>query len=80
MVDFERYLAATTVDYLKELSYTDKKAIHNLKYFTWVEQQQKNIADLNQLWNDSEIWHQLFHQVDRWDELITEFNQKTGLL
>lgn len=80
MIDFERYLAATTVDYLKELSYADKKAIHNLKYFTWVEQQQKNLADLNQLWNDSEIWHQLFHQVDRWDELITEFNQRTGLL
>jgi cysteine synthase A len=80
VVDFERYLAATTLDYMKELTYADKKAIHNLKYFTWVEQQQKDVADLNQLWYDREIWHHLFHQVDRWDELINEFNHKTGLL
>ncbi|MDO8897367.1 MAG: pyridoxal-phosphate dependent enzyme [Bacteroidales bacterium] len=79
-VDFEKHLLGTTVDYMKELTYADKKAIHNLKYFTWVEQQEKDVADLNQLWNDREIWHKLFHQTERWDELINQFNEKTGLI
>jgi hypothetical protein len=65
---------------MKELSYQDKKAIHNLKYFTWIEQQAKETEDLNQLWYDKTIWQRVFHQVDRWDELIHEFNDLTGLL
>lgn len=79
-IDFEKSLLGTTVDYMKELNYNDKKAIHNLKYFTWVEQQQKDVADLNQLWDDHDIWPKLFNQVERWDELIDAFNQRTGLV
>ncbi len=74
--DYEKCLLGTSPDYMKELSYHDKKAIHNLKYFTWVEQQQKDVADLNQLWHDRDIWPALFGQVDRWDELIREFNER----
>lgn len=76
-MDFDRCLHGTSVDYMKELSYLDKKAIHNLKYFTWVEQQQKDIADLNQLWDDREIWQKIFKQTDRWDDLIESFNTLT---
>lgn len=76
--DFERCLPGTTTDNMKELSYHDKKAIHNLKYFTWVEQQQKDVADLNQLWYDRDIWPRLFNQVHRWDELIMEFNDRVS--
>ncbi|PIY03316.1 MAG: pyridoxal-5-phosphate-dependent protein subunit beta, partial [Bacteroidetes bacterium CG_4_10_14_3_um_filter_31_20] len=36
--DFEKCLLGTTTDYIKELTYTDRKMLHNLKYFTWVEQ------------------------------------------
>ncbi len=78
--DFEKCLLGTTTDHLKELSYYDKKAIHNLKYFTWVEQQAKDVHDLNQLWSDHELWPTIFNQADRWDELINEFNERTGLL
>jgi hypothetical protein len=67
-------------DFFKELTYNDRKAIHNLKYFTWVEQQGKEIADLNQLWQDQQIWPQIFGQVARWDEMIRQFNEQTGLL
>jgi cysteine synthase len=74
--DFEKCLMGTSVDYMKELSYYDKKAIHNLKYFTWVEQQGKDVAELNQLWHDRDIWPALFGQVERWDELIGEFNER----
>jgi cysteine synthase len=78
--DQERYLFGISTDYMKELTYRDKKSIHNLKYFTWIEQQQKDISDLNQLWYDRKIWPQIFDQSKRWDELIIEFNEMTGLV
>jgi cysteine synthase len=73
--DYEKCMLGQKTDNMKELTYNDRKAIHNLKYFTWVEQQAKEIEDLNQLWYDREIWDKLFHQVDKWDEMIIEFNE-----
>lgn len=78
-LDYEKCMLGTTVDYMKELTYVDRKAIHNLKYYTWVEQQGKEVEDLNMLWEDREIWNKLFKQVEKWDELIVEFNKKVGL-
>ncbi len=78
--DFEKCVLATTIDWMKELTYYDRKAIHNLKYFTWVEQQGKEIDDLNRLWYDRGIWPKLFSQSTRWDELIEDFNERVGLL
>ena len=78
--DLERCLWGQGEDFFKELTYRDRKAVHNLKYFTWVEQQGKEIADLNQLWQDREIWPRIFGQVERWDEMIRQFNDRTGLL
>jgi len=78
--DHEKCILGAETDNMKELGYNDRKAIHNLKYFTWVEQQGKMVEDLNQLWYDREIWNRMFRQVDRWDELINEFNERTGLL
>jgi hypothetical protein len=65
---------------MRELNYQDRRAIHNLKYFTWVEQQAKEIEDLEQLWYDRNIWNTMFNQIHRWDELIEDFNNKTGVL
>ncbi len=78
--DVEKCLMGTTVDWMKELTYYDRKALHNLKYYTWVEQQGKEIEDLNALWSDRTLWNKQFHQIQRWDELIEEFNDRTGLL
>jgi len=78
--DLERCLWGQEDDHFKELTHFDRKAIHNLKYFTWVEQQGKEIADLNRLWHDRSIWPRLFGQVGRWDEMIRDFNERTGLL
>lgn len=37
---------------MQELTYLDKKRIYNLKYFTWIEQQGKDLEELNvQLYN-----------------------------
>jgi cysteine synthase len=77
--DFEKCIYGTGPDHMKELTYDDRKAIHNLKYFTWVEQQAKEIEDLNQLWYDRELWPSIFAQVYKWDEMIEDFNRKTGL-
>ncbi len=78
--DFEKALGGIATDNLKELSYIDKKAIHNLKYFTWVEQQQKDVEDLDRLWYDRDLWPGIFASIERWDELIEEFNEHTGVL
>ena len=76
--DFENGLLSTTPDYTKELTYLDQKAIHNLKYYTWIEQQGKELEDLNQLWYDKEIWQKIFDQTKQWDKLINEFNAEVG--
>ena len=72
--DFEKCLYGQKTDFMKELTYADRKSIHNLKYFTWVEQQGRSIEDLNQLWYDRTIWQDIFSQVAKWDEMIKEFN------
>lgn len=78
--DRERRLLGVHTDHFKELSFRDKKTLHNLKYFTWIEQQGKRVEDLNQLWSDRLIWEKLFQQPRRWDEMINEFNERTGVL
>jgi cysteine synthase len=77
--DFEAILQAQGKDNMKELNYYDRKAVHNLKYFTWIEQQQHELKDLNELWKP-ETWDAIFDQGDEWDEYINEFNDMTGLL
>jgi cysteine synthase A len=75
---FARYIEGIGIDHLRELSYYDRKTLHNFKYFTWVEQQQRDVEELRRLW-DPEFWEQTWAQVDEWDRLIGEFNQRVGL-
>jgi cysteine synthase A len=75
---FARYLEGVAIDHLRELSYYDRKTLHNFKYFTWVEQQQRDVEELRQLW-DPEFWEETFAQVGEWDRLIGEFNRAVGL-
>lgn len=72
---FARYLQGITTDHLRELNYADQKALHNFKYFTWIEQQGRTSAELHQLW-DEDFWKEIFSQdvVDQWDQLIENFN------
>ncbi len=72
---------AITMDHMKELTYYDKKAIHNLKYYTWIEQQGKSVEELNRQWYDHDnYWNSTFDQVEAIDKLITEFNERVGLV
>ncbi len=74
---YARYLQGITTDHVRELNYADRKALHNFKYFTWVEQQGKSSDELRQLW-DKDFWSRVFSTdvVDEWDRLIEAFNEK----
>jgi cysteine synthase len=79
--DFHRYLAPPHIDNMLELNYYDRKRIHNLKYFTWVEQQGRDVDELNAQWYDyPDYWKKIQAKVDKIDQLIEEFNESTGLL
>jgi cysteine synthase A len=74
-------LKSTAIDHVKELTYYDRKAIHNLKYFTWVEQQGRDVNELNQQWYQHDLyWNKTFAQVEKIDALIEDFNDRVGLL
>jgi hypothetical protein len=78
-VDFERFLLGATSDHLRELRHTERKALHNLKYFTWVEQQGKTVEELDALWNPS-FWDDQAALIPEWDREIQAFNKDTGVL
>jgi cysteine synthase A len=77
--DHEHCMLDTGIDHLLELSWYDRKRMHNLKYFTWVEQQGKTATELNAQWFDDEYWNRQYSQVEEWDEKITAFNRSTGM-
>jgi len=79
-VDFDTCLLNLTSDHMLELSYWDKKRMHNLKYFTWVEQIGKDVEELDRQWYDENYWRDKYRSYTEWDKLIREFNEKTGLL
>ena len=80
-VRYNKHIIGQKIDNMKELGYYDRKTIHNLKYYTWVEQQGRTSEELNALWYDPEhTWKAVEHQADEIDALINEFNERTGLL
>ncbi len=79
-VDYDRCLMGLSLDWMQELSHYDRKRMHNLKYFTWVEQQGKTVEEINAQWFDDDYWSSQYARVEEWDEKIEEFNKRTGLL
>ena len=77
--DYERCLSGLATDHVLEFSYWEKKRVHNLKYFTWVEQQGKTTDELNAQWEDPHYWQAKWDKVKEWEKLIRELNEKTGL-
>lgn len=73
-------LAELRLDNMLELSYYDKRRMHNLKYFTWIEQQGKSVEELDAQWYDDNYWKREYAKADEFDEEIIKFNKKTGLL
>jgi cysteine synthase A len=75
---FARYLMGESTDHLLELSYQDRKRIHNLKYFTWVEQQGKTFDEINAQWIEPDYWTGIQGQVKEIDAAIEAFNAKAA--
>ena len=80
-LDHNLHMLGLKTDSMLELTYTERKRVHNLKYYTWVEQQQMNVEDLNAQWYDTKnTWDAVHAQAKELDQLICEFNEATGLL
>ena len=79
-VDFARWLQGESTDNLLELRYTDRRRIHQLKYFTWVEQQGRTYDEIQAQWYDLDYWTRFQSQIPEMDALIEAFNQKVGLI
>ena len=78
--DYERYLLGQDIDNLSEFSYRDRKRVHNLKYYTWVEQQGKTYEEIQAQWYEETYWTGVQAQIAQMDELIVAFNERVGLL
>ncbi len=76
---FAHYLHGQSTDNMLELSYTDRRRVHNLKYFTWVEQQGRKYEEILAQWSDRDYWTGFQTQAAEIDELIKEFNHDVGL-
>jgi cysteine synthase len=78
--DFSRYLMGLATENLLELRYTDRRRIHNLKYFTWVEQQGRSYEEIMAQWYDRSYWTDVQALVPEIDRHIEAFNERVGLL
>jgi cysteine synthase len=78
--DLARYLHGASTDHLLELRYSDRRRIHNLKYFTWVEQQGRTYQEILAQWNEPTYWTGVQQQVPEIDARIEEFNARVGLV
>jgi cysteine synthase len=77
---YGRYLQGESTDNMIELTYADRRRVHNLKYYTWVEQQGRTYEEIQAQWYDSDYWTSFQGQADQIDALIEEFNGRVGLI
>ena len=78
--DFAHHLHGQSTDNMLELRYTDRRRVHNLKYYTWVEQQGRTYQEIQDQWYQPNYWTDVQKQADEIDELIVEFNNEVGLM
>jgi len=80
-IDFEARLHGQKTDNVLELGTRERKRIHNLKYFTWVEQMGHSVDELNAQWDDFPGYGDRIHDsVGAIDERIEAFNDEVGIL
>jgi cysteine synthase len=79
--DFSASLHGESIDNMLELTQQERRRVHNLKYYTWVEQQGKTSEELNDQWyNQEKNFAAVQKQANEIDALINDFNARTGLL
>ena len=73
---FHSNLSGQRTDNMLELNYLQRKRIHHLKYYTWIEQQARDLDELNSQWYEPDYWESIQNSVNPIDELIVSFNEK----
>jgi cysteine synthase A len=75
---FDEHLRQVADDHVLELTAVDRDRIFNLGYFTWVEQRGVSLEDFEARRHQA-FWRGLRGLVAQWDEMIEEFNARTGV-
>ncbi|MGB5168300.1 MAG: pyridoxal-phosphate dependent enzyme [Acidimicrobiia bacterium] len=73
---YHQYLMGQNLANVQELGYYERKRIHNLKYYTWVEQQGKTYEEIQAQWYDPDYWTSIQALADPIDEMIESFNER----
>ncbi|MPN47770.1 hypothetical protein SDC9_195374 [bioreactor metagenome] len=70
-VRFNSILKGVKLDYIEEGTMLNKKRWHNLKYYTWVEQQGKTVEELNAQ-KSQDYWIEKQQQINKIDASLKE--------
>jgi len=76
--EFGRWMLAAGTSNLLETTRADRRRIFDLGYYTWVEQQGVPVDTFTARWDPS-FWAGLRALPPGWDEMISEFNSRTGV-
>ncbi|MFP5330938.1 MAG: pyridoxal-phosphate dependent enzyme [Acidimicrobiia bacterium] len=72
-----QHLVGADTEHVLELTEVDRRRIFNLGYYTWVEQQGIDFETFERRRQQS-WWDSLRGYTDRWDEMISEFNERVA--
>ncbi|HSJ27268.1 MAG TPA: pyridoxal-phosphate dependent enzyme [Acidimicrobiia bacterium] len=72
-----RHLEGADTAHVLELTEVDRRRIFNLGYYTWVEQQGVEFETFERR-RDQAWWDSLRSYTDRWDEMISDFNERVA--
>ena len=75
---FARHLIGVDGDHYLETGYRERRRIFNLGYFTWVEQRGIELEMFDRR-ADQQFWKEIQEVLPVWDEMINDFNAKTGV-
>ena len=75
---FGRWMLGAGTDHLLDMTTEDRERVFNLGYYTWVEQQGISVQDFVARRKQA-YWSALREKLPRWDEMIKEFNAKSGV-
>jgi cysteine synthase len=76
---FGEHLGSVNTADMIDCTHRDRSRIFNLGYYTWVEQQGTPF-DVFEARRHQSFWRGLRGFVSEWDEMITEFNARSGVL
>jgi len=74
---FGQHLDGVATDHVLELTFSERKRIFNLGYYTWVEQQGVSVEDFDAR-KDQSFWRALVSTVPVWDRMIEAMNEEVG--